>query len=717
MPPDSKVRRGRFLNTAAGVLTLVLLSALGVTGCDPVHAGSRSLFVAVLSSRPDAVTGGSARIRVTVPDGVPVHDVRVAVQGHDVTGSLAATGAGLEGVVKGLPLGASTVTASAPSATDGTVTVTDHPGTGPLLAGRQETPFRCQTDSFRTVTGVLLGKPLDRNCSITPRTDYIYRTTAQTYRPLPRAAYTDTRRRPADLATTRLPGGRTVPFIVRVDTRTIDRGVAEFAMLDDPATPGTPAWNGKLVYTFGGGCEGGWYVQGTVTGGVTSPRMLSKGYAVASNSLNVFGQNCNDLLATEAFAMTRERFIKDHGLPLYTMGVGCSGGSYQAHQIADNYPGLLDGILVGCSFADVGFDTGQKLFDARLLWDYAQAHPGALTSQQLRKVSGFGSYAAVKSMSDTANRFNPRGNFSPALPAAERYDPVSTPRGARSTVWDHTATVYGRHSSTGFARRPVDNVGVQYGLQSLQTGAITVEQFLDLNAGVGGLDLDLHPTSARTQADGGAVKAAYTTGRLLSGGGGLNDIPIIDYRAYTEGAGSTDLHMRYHTFVTEARLVAANGDAGNEVLLTTGDRSTFDLEKGVLAGAFDAMDQWLTTLEQSGASGHLSVVAAKPADLVDACWTASGVKIAEKQVYQGSTACNRLYPSHAAPRLVAGEPLTADVVVCRLRPVDPAEYRVSLTAAQLARLRAVFPRGVCDYTRPGEWQENPAQTWLFFPSG
>jgi hypothetical protein len=56
------------------------------------------------------------------------------------------------------------------------------------------------------------------------------------------------------------------------------------------------------------------------------------GYAMASSSLNVFGNNCSDLLASETLMMTKERFIETYGVPAYTIGFGCSGGSYQQHQ-------------------------------------------------------------------------------------------------------------------------------------------------------------------------------------------------------------------------------------------------------------------------------------------------------------------------------------------------------------------------------------------------
>ena len=50
----------------------------------------------------------------------------------------------------------------------------------------------------------------------------------------------------------------------------------------------------------------------------------------------------------------------------------------------------------------------------------------------------------------------------------------------------------GRDPDTGFARRPVDNTGVQYGLLALRSGTITVEDFLDVNRDAGGYDIDGH---------------------------------------------------------------------------------------------------------------------------------------------------------------------------------------------------------------------------------
>ena len=174
--------------------------------------------------------------------------------------------------------------------------------------------------------------------------------------------------------------GESRPFIVRVETGVVNRAIYEIAMLHDPADPDpdpwtkSAGWNGKLVYTHGGGCRSGWFQQGTATGGVLRKELLERGYALASSTLNVFGQNCNDLLASETHIMVKERFIERFGEPLYTVATGVSGGSYQSHQTADNYPGVFDGIIVGLSFPDVTSSTIFTLSDARLLYHLSLIH-------------------------------------------------------------------------------------------------------------------------------------------------------------------------------------------------------------------------------------------------------------------------------------------------------------------------------------------------------
>jgi len=38
---------------------------------------------------------------------------------------------------------------------------------------------------------------------------------------------------------------------------------------------------------------------------------------------------------------------------------------------------------------------------------------------------------------------------------------------------------------------------------------------------------------------------------------------------------------------------------------------------------------------------------------------------------------------------------------CQLKPVDLADYAVTFSKAQKARLRKIFSGGVCDWSKPG----------------
>jgi hypothetical protein len=594
--------------------------------------------------------------------------------------------------------------------------VRNYPRQGPVFSGPHQQPFVCETAKFTIpVIGGTLGDPLDADCTVAPRVDYFYRTTAGHWATWPAGATSY----PADLART----DEGTPFIVRMETGSADRAVVQTSLLHDPLndpaptpTRRSPGWNGRAIFTLGGGCAGGWYRSGSTTGGVTDAFLLGRGYALMSSSLNVFGQNCNDLTAAESAMMTKELFVEHYGRPEYTVGFGCSGGSYQAHQITDNYPGVFDGIIVGCSFPDVGFGTVTFISDAWLLDSYFTSRTTVpWTQEQKRQVSGFATYATLPSMAISAGRIDPRRNCD-IIPPAQRYDPVGNPRGVRCDVYDHTITAYGADPATGFARRPLDNVGVQYGLGVLKSGVITADQFLDLNQRIGGFDADANLVPARTVADPQAVRAAYRTGRLTSGGGGLKDVPIIDYRAYFDSQSYGDIHVRYHTFSMRARLEKANGTAANQVsLLEDAKYGLFSTDSPLLRHAVDEMDRWLTRLAADGSSRPRidKIVAARPSDLKEGCRGPSGF-IAQPLDRDPSSQCEQLFPSASFPREVAGAGVAADVIKCRLHDPVRSEYP-GFTAAQWARLRAIFPTGVCDYSQPGIGQQPLAGTWLTFP--
>src|SRR5882672_2120057 len=504
--------------------------------------------------------------------------------------------------------------------------------------------------------GGAAGKPLDATCSIATRVDYVYKSTApaapagrgrgaaMVFKPLP-----DPKNLPPDVAMTTTTTGAQVPFIVRVETGTINRGVYEIAMLFNPAKDAQPdfmtkpsGWNGRLIYTFGGGCAGGWYKQGAGTGGVDDEAMLQQGYAMASSSLNVMGNDCAELLTIETMMMTDE---------------------------------------------------------------------------QKRQISGLGQLATLKTGSLNPGRITV-GEYC-TLPEALRYDAVKNPTGARCDVFDHAVNVWGRDPKTGFARRPVDNVGVQYGLGALNSGTITRQQFIDMNAKIGGYDNDGKVVATRSVADPAAMRIAYRMGRMTWGGAGLATTPIIDYRAYLDDVDGGNIHLRYHSFSMAERLMKANGYTDNQVMLTDDRRWGDSLKAPVLRQALVQMDQWLTKIadDTSKDSKLAKLRRAKPADLVDACWTRDEhpQRIVERQM-PTSGKCNELYPTNSFPRGVAGAPLAADVVKCQLKPVSASDYKVAFTADEMTRLKQTFPGGVCDWSKPGVDQQPMTGTWQALPA-
>ena len=177
--------------------------------------------VAVVSSLTSTVTGEDARIEVRGL--APADRLRVERDGTDVTPALAPAGAGVvDGVVGGLRVGLNhlTATATGPAGSrQATLEVTDHPITGPVISGPHQSPFVCETEQSG------LGKPLDADCSVKPSADWYARSMNGRFNKLddPYASY------PPDTATTTTSQGKTVPFVVRVESSTINRSITRLA--------------------------------------------------------------------------------------------------------------------------------------------------------------------------------------------------------------------------------------------------------------------------------------------------------------------------------------------------------------------------------------------------------------------------------------------------------------------------------------------------------
>lgn len=664
--------------------TFVLL-LLTLWGCEerliPQHE------ISVVSSRADFVTGGDLLLN-GLPDGV---ELMVGEQ------SLSTTRLGKLTMVSGIPVGEQEIVGYSDGDAVARITVTNYPAQGPVIAGPHETPFFCQTNTFEVGPGLgTLSPSQPPLCVVPPRRD--------------KFIVKDGQYQPGELS-----------GAVTVDTGVVNRAIYQLAM---PAS-----WNGRLVYKFGGGCRGGWYVQGDRTAGVLDEFMLSRGYAVASATLNVFGVNCNDLLAAETMMMVKEKFIETWGEPDFTMGFGCSGGSYQAHQIGDNYPGLLDGILVGCSFPEVGHAMVTVLADARLLkryFDWANEEAGVTWSEaQQLAVSGLPSLAALETTANGAARIVsapidgwPAAEFREVVDQRQRYYPFTHTDGARPTVFDHTVNVYGRDPKTGAARWPFDNRGIRYGLGAMEDGVISPAQFAHLNHYIGGFDRDGRFSVRRTAHDPEATRAAYETGRVLDGGQGLASIPIIDYRAWSDGRETGDTHLEYHTYSTRERLRAANGNIDNHVVLTEDGLcegcSLFSLESDVLASALEQLDQWIGGVKSDTTPSEASekVRRHRPRTLVDACWI-EGEKVEETQQLADGR-CNEAFPTWGFPRSVAGAPIANNIIACARRPFRQDDV-AGMTTEQAAMFQETFKSGICDWNQPGEQQVRATGTWWQAP--
>jgi hypothetical protein len=402
----------------------------------------------------------------------------------------------------------------------------------------------------------------------------------------------------------------------------------------------------------------------------------------------------------------------------------------QQHLIGNAYPGLLDAIMPARSYPDV-MSFLQPLYDCELLMKVFDTSKGQWSTEQKGAVAGkYWGYCV-----GNGTRYpNARPDNCDATVKDEvANDPKLKAKGVRCTYQDNLANIFGIDPKTGFARNPFDNVGVQYGLHALNDGKITFEQFIEINSGVGGLDVNGKVVPQRMIADPVALRRAYQTGRVNDGDGGLASIPIVDVRSYVDGAPpppfdalkDVDVHDGYHSGVMRARLLKYNGTAANHVMLTAAslgrvqsDTRTVGSPLTRVSGeALARLDQWLTGIvnDKSDTPMAKKVAAHKPADFVDACYpTVAGPLVGKVEKLTDMSRCKQLFPFSGDARLAASAPATDDVFKCALKPVEPADYKVRPTADQIAQLQKVFPDGVCDYNKPGVEHARLSGTWAVF---
>ena len=392
-------------------------------------------------------------MELKLPDGALLSQLRVDVDGTDVTSSFSRSADGrILGVVSGLKNGSNNLNArSADGSFNGArLVISNAPIGGPVLLASQVTPWVCATPVATTGSGStpstnasgLSTNAIDAQCNIATETRYFYRTTTagcSTALPDPSPPATAPANAcfkpytvgstPSDLASTTTTTGLTVPYIVRVERGTINRGIYDIAVLFDPAKPFNPlapqaGWNGKVLYSFGAS-TGQPRQQYRSEQNWADDAALGRGFMVVDNSLTDSLYNSNRVLVAETLMMMKEHIVRSYGEVKYTLGNGCSGGSIQQNTIASIFPGLLDGIQPSCDYPD-SITTGMEVTDCVLLVNYYnssawQTLTAGLTAAQINAkktaINGHVDHTACHGWNNLFGTNNKPGNYVPLVVA------------------------------------------------------------------------------------------------------------------------------------------------------------------------------------------------------------------------------------------------------------------------------------------------------------
>jgi hypothetical protein len=344
------------------------------------------------------------------------------------------------------------------------------------------------------------------------------------------------------------------------------------------------------------------------------------------------------------------------------------------------------------------------------------------------------------------------------------YNSETNPNGVRCSVPDSMINVFGPRPKEvwsdnenklgrGFAGLAGDNVGVQYGLASLRQGLITPDMFIDLNAKIGGVDIDIRPSAQRLKGDEAALGRAYRSG-AINVANNLKHTAIISLTGPDPGIA----HDAYRTWTIRARMDREQGGQHPNHLIWFGAVPIIG-DTGYTNEAVLSMDRWMSAIEPDLRDVPLSqkIVQDKPGDLQDRCTQVDSVAnpdgfflpvagvLLDPILGQllGATldpALNAaLNPAlglivdpalgtvcginlvqslvqmrEETPRMVAGDAITADVNKCQLKPLNRNDnYGLGFSNAQWAQMQTLYPDGVCDYTQPGVGSQKTVP-WLTY---
>jgi hypothetical protein len=607
-------------------------------------------------------------------------------------------------------------------------------------------------DEAGNKTGEIVG--YSKDCSLNTRVFYYYRSRES-------GKFLPLEGQPNDMELLSIDG-QSVPFVVRLEIGTINRHIYIIALLrgpnDAPETPDLTYWNRKLIYQLRGGIGIG-RRQGRISPDYIPRRRrveLQAGYAIAHSTANQTSTSYDIELAEDTMARVKRQFAARYDEPIYTIGIGGSGGAIQQYLIGQNRPGLLDAGIAMYSYPDMVTQT-TRVMDCELLeyyFDVIDADNGMWQTWSQRSwIEGF------NARDDLSNGFNrlralqaiqlgqwPRWsqghtectrswrNLTPLIanPRYTHFASLFAPgilEQVPFTYWDNLKRVYGTDEN-GLGRRTYDNVGVQYGLAALQRQQISIADFLKLNSNIGGWKpaVDMLPErfwrsggarsrladisiwshhnmtatasadrpARRSEGDVAAMAAAYRSGQVFLG---KLSMPIIDFRHYLEP--ELNMHHSLQSFAARLRMLRWQGHADTQIIWFAKQPYT------PVGDALAVLERWLDNMR---ADAGLGVVAARPADATDRCYSDTGQLIASGgAVWNGAWngkengECMNVFPMYSNPRLVAGDDYAGDIFKCHLQSVNEAiasgVYAPIDVSAHRDELQRVFQSGVCDYSR------------------
>ena len=646
----------------------------------------------------------------------------------------------------------------------------------PLFSGPLTYPFYCgrnlitggqpQVDNLLRegvpVFEQVSGKPVydhvvgySRDCSHPTQAKYFYRSSS------------DGKFHPFEYAASDIDkifvDGKTVDFVVRLETGTINRFFYAIAVLkgenETVARPSGTNWNKRLIYQFRGGVGIG-RRQGDIRPEDILDRRseeLSRGYGIVYSTANNTSVHYNIWLAEDTARRLKRQFSSLYGEPLYTVGLGGSGGAIQQYLLAQNAPGVLDGAIPLYSYPDMVTQI-IYVFDCEPLEYYFDVIDGESSQWKYATnrsvIQGLGGNDKVRPRFDRLVKFAsifdsryrdmahgatecaqnwrglvPRVNNPRYVDFSRDYD-IDISKKSHWTHWEDLRQFYGVNDS-GFANSAWDNEGVQYGLKSLIDGEISISTFLAINAAIGGWksqenqkdekfwflnggvfplefsiwsdhNMNLGALAAparRSRASLKAIEGIYRSGHVFLGD---VEVPIVDLRHYLDEV--PDMHHSSASFSARERIRNSRGHADNQLIWVS------DRNYSPIAEALDVIDRWILNIKKRPENG---VVKNRPRDASDKCFDENGIGIAAGDNVWGSASgnqhtgeCRKKYPVYSNSRQVAGAPISDSIFKCKLQPIDTAlneglyGARSTDVIKHMDDMKRVFPGGVCDYTQP-----------------